>query len=134
MITGISLAAALLMQPFPAGLLVPDIDDFRFQRIERQKGEKNWPFLAEKGLLGCVWWIDERMVVFVPEGTRVDPALAFVLDVNLIKMAIANIAAENVLAPYASPEELIARIAPFVAQGHMLCKHNEGPVVPGAEL
>jgi hypothetical protein len=131
---GAALTAVMLMQPVPVDLLGLDMDDFRFQPIERQKGERDWPFVAEKGQLGCFLTLGEKTVVFIPEG-RDDLNRAFLLDVNLLSMAIQNIGMQDVLAPYKTPEELIARIAPFVAQGRMLCDQKDSPViVPGAEL
>jgi len=134
MATGIVLAAAMLMQPMPADWLPLDAEDFRFQSIERQIGEKDWPFLAKKGRLGCFMSLWEKTVFFIPDG-RDDLNRAFLLDVNLLSMAIQNMGMKDVLAPYKTPEELIARIAPFVAQGRMLCDQKDSPViVPGAEL
>lgn len=131
---GATLTAVMLMQPVPVDMLGSDGDDFRFQSIERQKGEKDWPFVADKGQLGCFMSLGEKAVVFIPEG-RDDLNRAFFLDVNLLNMAVQNLGMKDVLAPYKSPEELIARIAPFVAQGQMLCKQKDSPViVPGAEL
>jgi hypothetical protein len=130
---GAALAAAMVMQPLPANKILPGDEDFRFQKITRQAGEKDWPFVKDSGQLGCVWTIGEKTVFFIPDGVE-DMNRAYLLDVNVMNMAIQNIGMDGVLAPYASPEELIARIAPFVAQGHMLCKQNDGPVVPGAEL
>jgi hypothetical protein len=131
---GAALAAFLLMQPVPVDLLGLDEEDFRFQTIERQRGEKDWPFVAGKGQLGCVMTLGQKSVFFIPDG-RDDLNRAFLLDVNLLGMAIQNIGMKDVLAPYKTPEELIARIAPFVAQGRMLCDQKDSPViVPGAEL
>ena len=131
---GAALAAAMLMQPVPVDLLGFGEEDFRFQTIERQKGEKDWPFVADKGQLGCFTAVGKKAVIFIPEG-RDDLNRAFFLDVNLFDMAVQNIGMQNVLAPYKTPGELIARIAPFVAQGQMLCDQKDSPViVPGAEL
>lgn len=134
MAAGIALAAALLMQPVPAEWQFPDAEDVRFQDIQRQAGEKDWPFVATKGRLACIKVLWEKTIFFIPEGhDGVSKMLN--LDVNVFNMAIQNIGVKDVLAPYASPEELIARIAPFVAQGRMLCDQKDSPIlVPGSEL
>ena len=52
----------------------------RFQVIERQAGETEWPFLAEKGRLACVPSFGMRVVMFFPwvaEGNAIE---GFALD------------------------------------------------------
>ncbi|CAN7687376.1 hypothetical protein [Rhizobium sp. LjRoot254] len=124
-------AAGLMIQP--AGFVVPDASDVRFQAISRANGEKDWPFVADSGKLACVRMFPGPVVVFIPDGAAAKDR-GVILDANPYAMMINNWGVKNVLLPYDKPEELIRRIAPFVAQGRMLCKHNDGPVVPGAEL
>ena len=132
---GAVLAAAMLMQPVQAGWLFPEAKDVRIQPIQRQAGEVNWPFVADKGRLACVESVGEKMVFFIPGGIEEKVGKILYLDANLMVMAIQNIGVKDVLAPYETPEELITRIAPFVAQGHMLCKQKNSPIlVPGSEL
>ncbi|MGV3552305.1 hypothetical protein [Rhizobium sp.] len=132
MMAGIALAATMLLEP--VAWPFPDEKDVRLQDIQRQPGEKDWPFVADKGRLACVEVLGEKTIFFVPDGHDGTEKILN-LDVNVFNMAIQNIGVKDVLAPYATPEELIARIAPFVAQGQMLCEQKDSPIlVPGSEL
>ena len=75
-----ALVAGLLMTAgvMPAGSIIPEPDDFRFQTIRKATGEKNWPFVAESGMLGCAKMLGERVVYFVPgeDGTAMLAELA----------------------------------------------------------
>ena len=118
----------------PVNDLIPQPSDVRFQKIRKAAGEKDWPFVLEEGVLSCVLSAGRPQVYFFRplEGKFQRP---FLLDVNLLSMGIVNLGMQGVLAPYDDPEQLIARIAPFVAQGHMLCEQKDSPVfVPGSEL
>ena len=117
----------------PVNELFPTPGDFRFQPIRKTEGEKDWPFVREEGRLACVMSLGKPIVYFFPpyDGTKQRP---FVLSVNLVEMGLTNFGMSGVLTPYDSYEELITRIAPFIAMGQMLCKYKDGPVVPGSEL
>ena len=128
---GVVLAASVMLQP--VGTFVPDASDVRMQKIARVEGESGWPFVADRGTLACVRAFPKSVVLFVPDGSQEDER-GVLLDANPYAMMINNWGMKNVLLPYKTPEELIKRIAPFVAQGLMLCKQEDGPVVPGAEL
>jgi hypothetical protein len=128
---GTLLAAGLMIQP--ASGIFPDASDVRIQTIAKADGETGWPFVAKSGKLICVRMFPKSAVAFIPdEGPGTKDGV--ILDVNPYAMMMNNWAAKKPLLPYDTPEELIKRIAPFVAQGLMLCKQDNGPVVPGAEL
>jgi hypothetical protein len=128
---GMLLAASLSLQP--AGWLEPDASDFHIQVITKAEGEQDWPFVATSGKLACVQHWDDKLVMFIPDG-RPDLDRGFLLHMNLFAMWTNNIGLKDVLVAYKTPEELIRKIAPFVAMGHMLCKQNKGPIIPGGEL
>jgi hypothetical protein len=128
---GMLVAVGLTLQP--AGWLEPGIDEFRVQPIQKIEAEGGWPFVATSGKLVCVPFWDDKLVYFVPDG-REDLDRGFALNANIFAMWGSNIGLTDVLLPYKTPEELITRIAPFVAMGHMLCKQNKGPMIPGGEL
>jgi hypothetical protein len=128
---GVLLAAGLMIQP--AGGFLPDASDVRVQAIAKANGESGWPFVAKSGRLVCVRMYPKSVVSFIPdEGPATREGV--ILDVNPYAMMMNNWATYKPLLPVASPEEMVKRIAPFVAQGLMLCEHKDGPVVPGAEL
>lgn len=129
---GALVALGLAFQSQPAGWLEPESKDFRVQAIKKADGEKDWPFVATSGKLVCVPHWDDKLVMFVPDSGP-DLDRGFLLHMNLFAMWSNNIGLKGVLLPYKTPEELIKRIAPFVAMGQMLCKQDKGPV-PGGEL
>ena len=129
------LVAGLALQAQPVGWFVPDEKDVHFQVIAKVDGEKDWPFVAERGRLVCVSMTPGPAVMFVPDGEG-DDERPLILDVNPYGMLINNMGRTKPgLLPYGGKlEELIRRVAPFVAMGHMLCKQKDGPAVPGSEL
>ena len=129
------LVAGLALQAQPVGGLIPDEKDLHFQVITKADGEKDWPFVAARGKLVCISLISGPAVMFVPDG-KGDDEQPLMLDVNPYGMVINNMGMKkSALLPYGGKlEELIRRVAPFVAMGHMLCKQKDGPAVPGSEL
>lgn len=103
------------------------------QHIVRQAGEKDWPFIADGGRLICNETLGKKRVYFMPDG-RKEFRYFILLDTNMFQMTVVNFGKNDVLVPMAKASEIVERIRPFVEQGKMLCKHNEGPVVPGSEL
>jgi hypothetical protein len=130
---GALLAVAIAGQPVPAGWFEPGMEDVHFQTIKKSEGEKDWPFVASSGKLLCVSMVPGPVVAFIADGSA-EKDRPLLLDANPYNMMIQNWGLKNVLLPYDKPEELIKRIAPFVAMGHMLCKQKNGPGVPGGEL
>jgi hypothetical protein len=129
-----ALVAGLLMAVGfqPASDVFPEPDDFRFQTIRKATGEKNWPFIAESGMLGCAKVLGEPTVYFVPD--EADLARAFLIDINLFAMSITNLGVPDVLAPYGDSAELLYRLVPFVTMGQRLCDQDPGTLVTGPEL
>ncbi|MCT7667032.1 hypothetical protein [Shinella kummerowiae] len=129
-----ALVAGLLMTAgvVPAGEMIPGPGDFRFQTIHKAAGEKEWPFVAESGMLSCIKMFGQRAVYFMPEET--DSARAFNLDVDIFSMSMVNLGMTNILAPYDDTTQLIHRIAPFVTMGQRLCDQDPGTFVTGPEL
>jgi len=117
----------------PASDLWPESKDLRMQTITRQAGEKDWPFVANSGRLICTKVWGKENVYFAAEG-RKEFKYFILLDTNMFQMTVVNFGKNDVLVPMAKASEIVARIRPYVEQGKMLCKHNNGPVVPGAEL
>ena len=115
------------------GYFLPEKGDFRLQKIQKVEGEQDWPFVANDGTLLCATIMGQPKVYFVPSAPF-HHNRALILDVNAFAMILSNIGMNDALAPYKTPEELIRRIAPFVAMGNLLCKQKNGPNVPGGEL
>jgi hypothetical protein len=128
-----ALLAGLLMTAgvVPAGSIMPEPDDFRFQTISKTAGEKNWPFVAESGMLGCAEMLGERVVYFIPGD---DMGRAYHIDINLLAMSVANIGITDVLAPYDDSAQLLYRLVPFVTMGQRLCDQEPGTLVTEPEL
>jgi hypothetical protein len=126
------LAAALSVQPELVRATVPRGNGARVQAIAKGQGDKDWPFVADGGKLVCVPALPQPVVFFMPDGDGI--SRPFLLDVNPYWMLLYDMGLKNVLLPYDKPEELIRRIAPFVAMGHTLCEQKKSPTVPGGEL
>ena len=128
------LLAGLLMTAgvMPAGEIFPEAGDVRLQKIQRAAGEKEWPFVAESGMLSCVKVLGDRVVYFIPDGTETDRP--FNLDVDLFAMSMVNLGMTNILAPYDDTKQLVFRLAPFVTMGQRLCDQDPGTFVTGPEL
>ena len=125
MVTGAAIAAVIATGgAVPASNLVPGVEDFRLQEIRRAASEGEWPFQAESGTLACTEVLGEPQVYFIPAG-RDD------LDRS---MSIINLGMSDVLAPYDTFEQLLARLVPFVTMGQRLCDQEPGSVVPASEL
>ena len=129
-----ALVAGLLMTAgaLPVGDVFPEPDDFRFQTIRKAASEKNWPFIAESGMLGCAKVLGVPSVFFVPY--EMDLTRSFHIDVNLFAMSIINIGVPDVLAPYDDTAQLLHRLVPFVTMGQRLCDQEPGTLVTGPEL
>ncbi|MGJ7039240.1 hypothetical protein [Shinella sp. BE166] len=129
-----ALLAGFLMTAgvLPVGDIIPTPGDFRFQKIQKAAGEKEWPFVAESGMLSCIRILGQRTIYFVPDET--DSNRAFNIDVDLFAMSIANLGMTDVLAPYDDTRQLIYRLAPFVTMGRRLCDQDPGTFVTGPEL
>jgi len=133
MIAEVLLSAGLVMGAVPTGNVVPETGDFRLQKIERAGGEKDWPFVADSGMLACAFVFHQPAVYFLPsEGGSKDRAC--VIDTDLYGMAFANIGITDVLKPYENFEQLLKRIGPYVALGRRLCNQPPGTIVSGSEL
>jgi hypothetical protein len=116
----------------PAGEMIPGPGDFRFQKIQKAAHEKEWPFVAQSGMLSCIKMLGQRAVYFTPDET--DSIRAFNIDVDIFSMSMVNLGMTNILAPYDDTTQLIHRIAPFVTMGQRLCDQDPGTFVTGPEL
>ncbi|NLR99582.1 hypothetical protein HGP17_22405 [Rhizobium sp. P38BS-XIX] len=113
--------------------LFPGAEDFRMQVIHKAKDEAEWPFEADSGTLICAKVLNKPAVYFVPE-QKPEATRAFVLDTDLLAMAMVNMGMSNVLKPYGSLEALLTRITPFVTMGRRLCTQPPGTNLSGSEL
>ena len=116
----------------PAGEIFPQPGDVRLQKIRKSAQEKEWPFVAESGMLSCVRLLGDRVVYFIPD----EPAASrpFNIDIDLMSMSMVNLGMTNVLAPYDDFGQLVRRLASFVTMGRRLCDQDPGTVVTGPEL
>jgi hypothetical protein len=105
----------------------------RIQRIQKVTGEKEWPFYAEAGRLFCIPMLGRPYVYFLPDG-KYDHRRLFLLDTDMFQMTLVNFGMTDVMLPASQPAEIVKRIAPFVAMGHMLCKQKSGSNLPSGEL
>jgi hypothetical protein len=124
-----------------AGSFFPDAEDVRTQKIERQAGESDWPFVEQRGLLMCVRVFGIKHVLFYPgEPDRyefggnlmTDPELAHVTT-DPIQLWTDPVAAK-LLVPGMSIEEKIRRMAPYVTFGKKLCDQPKGSTLGPGEL
>ncbi len=153
MMAGVAFSAALALTPVAGErgwLHVPEPEEFRFQTVRKQDKEADWPFIAESGKLGCVFILGDRAVAFVPdeedptETPDDDPGHAefmedeepsiVMLASDPVGLMFTMATGRSALKPVKSPEELLTRIAPFIALGRKLCDQPQGSELPGGEL
>jgi hypothetical protein len=128
---GTLLATGLIIQS--AGGPLPVASSLGELAIAKADSRDSWPFVARSGKLVCMPRIPRPAVFFYPdEGPATKNGI--LLDFNPYGLMLNNWTTGKPLLPYSSPEELNKRIAPFIAQGLELCRNNDSPVVPGAEL
>ncbi|MGL4490566.1 MAG: hypothetical protein ACRCU5_14100 [Rhizobiaceae bacterium] len=127
----------------PAGFL-PEADDVRFQVIERQASEKDWPFLADKGRLMCVPSFGLRIVMYMPWADDDEGGIeGFAMDENALKIAVVStdpiqlmtdFEGGSLLQPDMTIEDKIRRMAPYVTLGKKLCDQPKGATIGPSEL
>ncbi len=137
----LALSSLLALPHAQAGGLLPDPEDFRTQKIERQAGETDWPFIEQKGLLMCVKVFGIKQVLFHPgeieeysfeEDPLVDPAI-IVVTTDPIQLWTDPTASQH-LVPNMTIEEKIRRMAPYVTLGKKLCDQPKGAMIGPGEL
>lgn len=133
------LAAAMLAinisgAAVPVGSVIPEARDFRSQKIAKMQGEKDWPFMAEKGLLLCAPSLANKMVYFVGEKEDGEQDYPFAIDTDMMAVAIVNMGRASALRPFDNFEQLLKRLSPFVAMGKRLCDQPAGTILPENSL
>ena len=133
------LAAAMLAinisgAAVPVGSVIPEARDFRSQKIAKMQGEKDWPFMAEKGLLLCAPSLANKMVYFVGEKEDGGQDYPFAIDTDMMAVAIVNMGRASALRPFDNFEQLLKRLSPFVAMGKRLCDQPAGTALPENSL
>lgn len=114
---------------------LPSEEDFRIQSIERADNEREWPFIADKGYLSCVYVMGKPTVYFTTtEDVDFGAPGAVVVSTDPFQLAFANIGRQGMLAPTSGLAELIQKIAPFESLGRRLCDQPRGTVVRPGEL
>ncbi len=110
----------------PVNDFIPEPKDFRSQEIHRVRGETDWPFVAEKGLLLCAPSWENRFVYFVPEDEEGESEYPFALHENMMTVALVNLGRNSVLRPFDNFEQLVKRLSPYLAMGKRLCDQPAG--------
>lgn len=134
MVPSALLAAAVATAPVQVNKLVPEVEDFRMQTIRKAQGEVDWPFAASKGILLCAPVIGDKAVYFVAEkedGGQEEPV---VLNINPMMMAVINLGKTKVFRAFASVDELMNRLYPYITMGKRLCDQPAGTIVPESSL
>lgn len=142
-----ALAMLASMEPtsfaMPAGFL-PEENDVRFQVIEQQAGEKDWPFLASKGRLSCVPSLGFKVVLFFPwvedddegsdgfalEAGKRGPVIVTTDPIQLWT----DVEGKALLQPGMTIEDKIRRMAPYVSLGKKLCDQPDWTNLGPSEL
>ena len=138
--------AVLLSATLPANaderslFYMPNDNDFRHQSITKGPNEQKWPFAETSGQIACAWILGAQAVYFIPE-SEIEGPLAedenyrgLIISTNVLEMMISNAGNRDLLAPMASLEEQIKRMAPYYAIGLKLCDMQRGTVLGPAEL
>jgi hypothetical protein len=115
----------------------PEADDVRFQMIEKQAGERDWPFVETKGRLACVPSFGMRVVLFFPDRGDVLDAFAepsgVIVTTDPIQL-FSDVNGKAHLAPGMSIEDKIRRLGPYVSLGKKLCDQPKGTALGPSEL
>lgn len=138
----IALAAVLPFSSANASGFIPEPEDFRTQKVSRQAGESDWPFVATQGVLMCVKIFGLKQVVFYPgelpaqyeldQGLITNPEVVNVTTDPVTLWTDPNAAKQ--LIPNLSIEEKIRRMAPYVTLGKKLCDQPKGTQIGPGEL
>lgn len=139
MIAALAMLATLdpsLAHVHPASFF-PEAEDVRFQMIEKQAGERDWPFVETKGRLACVPTFGMWVVVFFPEtGDELDELIeptGVMVTTDPIQL-FSDVEGKAHLAPGMSIEDKIRRLGPYVTLGKKLCDQPKGTVLGPSEL
>lgn len=120
----------------PASLF-PEAEDVRFQAIEKQQGERDWPFVETKGRLACVPSFGMRVVLFFPDvGDGLDELVeptGVIVTTDPIQL-FSDVEGKAHLAPGMTIEDKIRRLGPYVSLGKKLCDQPKGTVLGPSEL
>ena len=145
MLKALAMIASLetpLSPAMPADFL-PGAEDVRFQIIEQQAGETDWPFLARKGRLACVPSLGFRVVMFFPWVEGDDAANGFAIDETERHPVIVSTDpiqlwtdtnGKSLLQPDMTIEDKIRRMGPYVTLGKKLCDQPEWTNIGPSEL
>ncbi|UHS62926.1 hypothetical protein HRR99_12375 [Agrobacterium vaccinii] len=114
--------------------MVPEAEDFRVQTIRKAQGERDWPFVAHKGMLLCAPAMGEKLVYFVAENDEGEQEEPVLLDVNPMMMAVVNLGKIKVFQAFTDINELMGRLYPYVTMGKRLCDQPAGTIVPESSL
>jgi hypothetical protein len=123
--------------------MIPEVEDFRQQTISRQAGESGWPFVAQSGVLSCVYSLGQKFVFFVPEGDATlgdedeaaDESETGVINVTTDPiLLLVQQEQSRLLVPGLTIEEKIRRLGPYVSLGKKLCEQPMGTIVGPGEL
>ncbi len=115
----------------------PEAEDVRFQAIEKQAGERDWPFVETRGRLACVPSFGMRVVLFFPDmndglDELVEPT-GVIVTTDPIQL-FSDVEGKAHLAPGMSIEDKIRRLGPYVSLGKKLCDQPKGTVLGPSEL
>ena len=115
----------------------PEAEDVRFQAIEKQPGERDWPFVETKGRLACVPSFGMRVVLFFPDiGDSLDELAVptgVIVTTDPIQL-FSDVEGKAHLAPDMSIEDKIRRLGPYVSLGKKLCDQPKGTILGPSEL
>jgi hypothetical protein len=135
MMAALALSASIVgAVPAADGNFIPGVKDFRSQEIHRGRGEKEWPFVADRGLLLCAPSWKDRLVYFVPKDAEGASGHPFALPDNMMLLAMVNMGRKSVLQPYDSFEQLLQRLFPYIAMGKRLCDQPAGAKLQDSAL
>ncbi len=116
---------------------LPEPEDVRFQMIEKQAGEQDWPFVETKGRLACVPSFGMRVVLFFPDmGDVLDELIeptGVIVTTDPIQL-FSDVNGKAHLKPDMSIEDKIRRLGPYVSLGKKLCDQPKGTVLGPSEL
>jgi hypothetical protein len=137
------LASLQSTSPAMSAGFLPEEKDVRFQVIERQPGEGDWPFLADKGRLACVPSFGMRIVLFYPWAEGEDAVDGFAIDepqrqgvvVSTDPLQLwSDAAGKLLLQQNMTIEDKIRRMGPYVTLGKKLCDQPEWTNIGPSEL
>ena len=133
----LAMAAPLLVADEKSFFHVPEVEDFRVQKVARADRESEWPFTVDAGYLTCAYVLGESTVYFTDDpqdATDLSDVRVVIVSTNPLDLIVGRLAGDGLIGAETPIEQLIVQMAPFKAIGNRLCAQPRGTSIGPGEL